>query len=204
MVNNDVFMKTTIETAQCLSRRFGPLPSKEIEWLSSVLRIEKVAKGAILLDKGQIAKYITYVDLGLLRQFYYKNGHDVTEHFACEGTLMYCIQSLFRQEPTELMAEAIEASVLYCIPYEELVKQSMQSIYVAQFVRKILEDGLICSQVKANSWRFETAEERYLRFLREFPQAAREAPVGDIASYLLMTPETLSRMRRKVVSQNSD
>lgn len=191
-------MKTAVDIVRILSGRFYSLPSREVDLLASIIQMKKIPKGTILLDEGQIAQYITYVDEGLLRQFYYKNGHNVTEHFACEGTLMYCIQSLFRQEPTELMAEAIDTSVVYLIPYSELVKLTAQYSSIAQFVRKLLEDGLISSQVKADSWRFETAEERYLRFLRDFPQAAREAPVGDIASYLLMTPETLSRMRRKI------
>ncbi len=191
-------MKTAVDIVRILSGRFCSLPSREVDLLASIIQMKKIPKGTILLDEGQIAQYITYVDEGLLRQFYYKNGHNVTEHFACEGTLMYCIQSLFRQEPTELMVEAIDTSVVYLIPYSELVKLTTQYSSIAQFVRKLLEDGLISSQVKADSWRFETAEERYLRFLRDFPQAAREAPVGDIASYLLMTPETLSRMRRKI------
>lgn len=191
-------MKTAVDIVRILSGRFCSLPSREVDLLASIIQMKKIPKGTILLDEGQIAQYFTYVDEGLLRQFYYKNGHNVTEHFACEGTLMYCIQSLFRQEPTELMAEAIDTSVVYLIPYSELVKLTAQYSSIAQFVRKLLEDGLISSQMKADSWRFETAEERYLRFLRDFPQAAREAPVGDIASYLLMTPETLSRMRRKI------
>ena len=191
-------MKTAVDIVRILSGRFCSLPSREVDLLASIIQMKKIPKGTILLDEGQIAQYITYVDEGLLRQFYYKNGHNVTEHFACEGTLMYCIQSLFRPEPTELMAEAIDTSVVYLIPYSELVKLTAQYSSIAQFVRKLLEDGLISSQMKADSWRFETAEERYLRFLRDFPQAAREAPVGDIASYLLMTPETLSRMRRKI------
>lgn len=191
-------MKTAVDIVRILSGRFCSLPSREVDLLASIIQMKKIPKGTILLDEEQIAQYFTYVDEGLLRQFYYKNGHNVTEHFACEGTLMYCIQSLFRQEPTELMAEAIDTSVVYLIPYSELVKLTAQYSSIAQFVRKLLEDGLISSQMKADSWRFETAEERYLRFLRDFPQAAREAPVGDIASYLLMTPETLSRMRRKI------
>lgn len=191
-------MKTAVDIVRILSGRFCSLSSREVDLLASIIQMKKIPKGTILLDEGQIAQYITYVDEGLLRQFYYKNGHNVTEHFACEGTLMYCIQSLFRQEPTELMAEAIDTSVVYLIPYSELIKLTAQYSSIAQFVRRLLEDGLISSQVKADSWRFETAEERYLRFLRDFPQAAREAPVGDIASYLLMTPETLSRMRRKI------
>lgn len=59
-------------------------------------------------------------------------------------------------------------------------------------------NNLILHQVKADSWRFESARERYERFLREFPTVAGRASVNDMASYLLMTPESLSRVRSAV------
>ena len=61
--------------------------------------------------------------------------------------------------------------------------------------RKILEHSLIESQVKADSWRFESARERYNRLMDNHPEVIQRAPLGYIASYLLMTPETLSRVR---------
>ena len=63
------------------------------------------------------------------------------------------------------------------------------------FYRKILEKSLITSQVKADSWRFETARERYNRLMANQPEVVKRAPLLHIASYLLMTPETLSRVR---------
>ena len=65
-------------------------------------------------------------------------------------------------------------------------------------VASFLENNLILHQVKADSWRFESARERYERFLREFPTVAGRASVNDMASYLLMTPESLSRVRSAV------
>mgnify|MGYP001554203895 FL=1 len=61
--------------------------------------------------------------------------------------------------------------------------------------RKRLESSLILSQKKADSWRFETARERYLRLMADQPEVVQRAPLAHIASYLLMTPETLSRVR---------
>ena len=66
---------------------------------------------------------------------------------------------------------------------------------VNMFYRKILEFSLIVSQVKADSWRFETAHERYNKLMRYQPEVIKRAPLSHIASYLLMTPETLSRVR---------
>ena len=89
------------------------------------------------------------------------------------------------------MIEAIEPTVVYDIPYTGLQELFVSYSSIAQLYKKILEWGLMVSQNKADSWRFETAKERYKRFLKDFPEAAKRAPISHIASYLLMTPETL-------------
>jgi CRP-like cAMP-binding protein len=131
----------------------------------------------------------------MLRQFYYKNGRDVTEQFACERQGVLCIASLFKKENTKLMVEALESGVIYLIPYFKLIELSGQYPLLATLLRKILESSLILSQEKADSWRYETAHERYSRFLKENPVAARQVSINHLASYLLMSPETLSRVR---------
>ena len=67
-------------------------------------------------------------------------------------------------------------------------------------MRHFLENNLILHQVIADSWRFESARERYERFLRDFPSVASRASVNDMASYLLMSPESLSRVRSAVAN----
>ena len=96
------------------------------------------------------------------------------------------------------MMQALEPSELYLIPYASLVDLSLQYRGIAEWLRHFLENNLILHQVKADSWRFESARERYERFLREFPTVANRASVNDMASYLLMTPESLSRVRTAV------
>lgn len=96
------------------------------------------------------------------------------------------------------MMEALENSELCLIPYAGLVELSLLYKGIAEWLRHFLENNLILHQVKADSWRFESARERYERFLREFPTVAGRASVNDMASYLLMTPESLSRVRSAV------
>ena len=72
---------------------------------------------------------------------------------------------------------------------------SKKSWGVNLFYRKIIEYSLITSQIKADSWRFETAQKRYEILLEEHPEVIKRAALSQIASYLLMTPETLSRVR---------
>ena len=193
-----VNMKTALAITRTLSRRYYPLHPEEQEALASIMECRRVDKGELLLEEGRIARHFHYVESGMLRQYYYKNGHDITEHFSCEDDLVFCIISLFRQEPTRLMIEAIEPTVVYDIPYTGLQELFVSYSSIAQLYKKILEWGLMVSQNKADSWRFETAKKRYKRFLKDFPEAAKRAPISHIASYLLMTPETLSRVRAEI------
>ena len=188
-------MTEAIDTAKIITENIIKLPPEELATFESILIRKEVHKGDIILREGMFAKDFYYIESGLLRQFYFKGKHDVTEHFACEKQFAVCILSLFRQEPTKLIVEALENGVIYLIPYLKLVELSERSPLLAKFLRKMFEDSLCISQDKADSWRFETARERYNRFLVEFPEASKRASINHIASYLLMTPESLSRVR---------
>lgn len=188
-------MNEALDIAKSLTENLVPLPLTELEALAAIMKRKEVRKGEILVKEGEIVKDIIYIQSGLLRQFYYKDERDITEHFGCETQGALCIISLFRQEPTTLIVEALENAVVYLIPYASLIEIAEKYRSLAIFLRKLLEYSLIISQEKADSWRFETARERYNRFLMEFPEAAKRASINHIASYLLMTPESLSRVR---------
>ena len=80
-----------------------------------------------------------------------------------------------------------------------MLNYSVAELRINRLYQKILEWALMLSQEKADSWRFESARKRYLRFQQEYPEAAKRASVNHIASYLLMTPESLSRVRAGVL-----
>lgn len=151
------------------------------------------------MKEGQISHNLVFVGKGMLRQFYYKNGKDVTEHFSYEGCIIICIESTLKKEPTHLMIEALEDSIVYLLPYDKLMLLTEVSWEINMFYRKILEYSLITSQIKADSWRFETARERYNLLMQHQPEVIKRAPLSHIASYLLMTPETLSRVRSGIL-----
>lgn len=188
-------MTSKLDIARAIADRYFPVPEEAIALLESIIEYRELNKGEVLLREGQTAKDMIFVHSGMIRQFYYKNGRDITEHFTTEGYLAYCIISLFAAEPTELMIKALEPTIIYSIEYSRLEQLANQSLHINKLLRRILEWSLIVSQKKADSWRFETARERYIRFVREYPEAAKRASVNHIASYLLMTPESLSRVR---------
>lgn len=176
-----------------------PISNETKKLLASLLVRIDLKKKDKFLNKGEICKYIGYVQEGMIRQYYYKNNKELTEHFACEKTIFICIESFLRQEPSNLIAEALLNSVVYGVSYDDLHKWGRENYELETVFRGWLEDSLVLSQRKTDSMRFETANERYHRLLREHPEVIRLAPLSEIASYLLMTPETLSRVRAGVL-----
>lgn len=189
----DALLKETVNAT--VSSHYPGMTPEGRKLIEGILIRKEAEKGEILLKEGQISHNIVIVGKGMLRQFYYKNGKDLTEHFSYEGCIIICIESTLQQEPTRLMIEALEPSIVYLLPYNKLLMLTEMSWEVNMFYRKILEKSLITSQVKADSWRFETARERYNRLMANQPEVVKRAPLLHIASYLLMTPETLSRVR---------
>lgn len=193
----DTLLKETVNLA--VNSRSPGMNSEGRRQIEGILVRQDITKGEIILDEGQISHDILLVGKGMVRQFYYKNGKDVTEHFSYEGCIVMCIESLLKQEPTRLMIEALEDGTVYQLNYNKLMLLAETSWEVNMFYRKILEFSLITSQVKADSWRFETARERYNNLMQAQPEVIKRAPLSHIASYLLMTPETLSRVRSGVL-----
>lgn len=189
----DTLLKETVNAV--VNSQYPGMAFEGRKLIEEILIRKEVEKGELLLNEGEISHNFVLVGKGMLRQFYYKNKKDVTEHFSYEGNIVICIESTLKQEPTCLMIEALESGVVYLLPYNKLMALTEVSWEVNMFYRKILEFSLIVSQLKADSWRFETASERYNQLMRYQPEVIKRAPLSHIASYLLMTPETLSRVR---------
>ena len=176
----------------------------ELDLLESILVPMKFAKGAMVLNEGEVCKNIYYIDKGLLRQFYYKNDKELTEHLGVENTIVMCIESLFREEPTHLLVEALEPTIIYALPKQRLEQVALHNVNIQILYRKILEESLILSQVHADLVRFESAQDRYKKLCKLMPQVVLRAPLVYIASYLQMTPETLSRVRAASLFSSKD
>jgi CRP-like cAMP-binding protein len=188
-------MNTNKSIVQRLSQIVSPLNDNAAEQLASILVRTELKKNEILLREGDISDQMYFVQSGLIRQYYYKNERDLTEHLACENNIFINIESYLLHEPTSLMIEALEPTVLYGIPYRQLSILMEEYRDIGVLYRRFMELILIGIQQKIDSFRFETANERYYRLLKERPEIVKRAPLVHIASYLLMSPETLSRIR---------
>jgi len=119
----------------------------------------------------------------------------VTEYFAWEGQGFVCLESFIERKPSHLIVEALEDSVIYGIEKNELNELTEKHYEIELMYRGVLELSLLISQKRMYSMLFETAKERYNNFLKSSPFLINRVPSMYIASYLGITPETLSRVK---------
>ena len=189
-------MTTNIEAAKMMVSGMNCLLNREqIHGLAEILTCKKYKKGERILDEGDVCRSMLYIEKGLTRQFYFKYDKDLTEHIAYEGGVVICLESYLKEEPTRLMIETLEPTVLGEIPKSKMEQLSLEDAAIGAWYRRIFELSLIESQVKADTLRFEPAHERYTKLLQLHPEILKRTPLVYIASLLQMTPETLSRVR---------
>ncbi|MDY5672265.1 Crp/Fnr family transcriptional regulator [Segatella copri] len=187
------------DIARELARKYSTMTHDELDVLEDLLVPVKYGKGERILSEGEVCTGISYIEKGLVRQYYIKNGKEVTEHLGVDHSIFMCIESLFKEEPSHLQVEALEPTLVYILPKAKLEAAAMRNVNIQMLYRKILEESLIQSQVHADLMRFETAPNKYKRLCEMNPQVVLRAPLTYIANYLQMTPETLSRIRSNVL-----
>ena len=98
---------TPRDVARELARRYSTMTHEELDILESVLVPMKFAKGEKILSEGQTCEHIYWIVKGLARQFYFKNGKELTEYMATENTIMMSIESLFKEKPSMQVIQAL-------------------------------------------------------------------------------------------------
>lgn len=192
---------TKRDIARELARRYSTMAHDELDILESILVPMKFARGEKVVESGDVSDAIYYVECGMVREFYFKNNKSVTEYLAADGTIVMSIESLFREEPSKLVIEALEPTLVYALPKKRLEEVALHNVNIQILYRKILEESLIISQRRADLLRFESAKDRYLKLCKLNPKVIMKAPLVYVASYLQMTPETLSRVRSAVAME---
>ena len=119
---------TPRDVARELARRYSTMTHDELDVLESILVPMKYQKGEIILKEGEVCRNIYWVVKGLVRQFYFKNGKELTEYMATENTICMCIESLFKEEPTHLQIMALEPTIIYALPKASLEQEAMKNV----------------------------------------------------------------------------
>ena len=175
--------------------RISPLSEESMEQYLSAWKSWSVPKEHFLLKENSVSDYIYFIEKGIARIYYFKNGKEITEWIAMDGQFFLSITSFFQRIPSQLIIQTLEPSVVYGIHHDDFMRLADKLHDVERLLRKMVTGSLILSQIRMDSIQFESAQQRYERLLNSSPQIVQRVPLTYIASFLGITLETLSRIR---------
>lgn len=163
--------------------------------ITDLASLVSVKKNQDLQPIGVTCRTIYFVQSGLARIYYYKDGNEITEYFAFENDIIVRAESLFTGKPSKKAIQAVEDTVFIGIPSAQLFELYDSFPDIERLFRKITESAYVDTVNRIESIQFHSAEERYNQLLSENPSMIQRIPLKHIASYLGITQVSLSRIR---------
>jgi CRP-like cAMP-binding protein len=174
---------------------FQPLSKEAEHALLELCSFVHIKKNRELQPVGHTCRTIYFIRKGIARVFYYKDGIDITEYFAFENNLIARVESLFTGRPSKKAIQVLEEAEIIAINAAGLFRLYDQFREIERLARKITEAAYVDNVNRLESLQFHSAEERYKDLLEQEPDILKRVPLKYIASYLGITPVSLSRIR---------
>jgi CRP-like cAMP-binding protein len=174
----------------------------ESERIQSFAIIKKLRKRQYLLQEGDVWKYDAFITRGCVRTYTVdERGSEHVNSFSIENWWTGDRESLITQEPSRFNIDAIEDTELILFTHDNFELLCREISAFNNMVNAILQRSFIAAQNRIQASLTLTAEEKYLNFINKYPGFALRIPQTMIASYLGMTPETLSRIRKQTAKK---
>lgn len=181
--------------------QLAPLTSAELAFLEEQCAYREVPKKFALVSEGKVAQEIYFINQGCLRLFYNKDGEEVTAFIFLENLFAAALDSLLQQIPSQQNLETLEDSELLVISRENLERIYAHSTNFQVMGRRIAEQRFINAQRILSSYILDSPEERYQKLLTSQPEWFQRVPQHYIASFLGITPVSMSRIRKRISSK---
>ncbi len=181
--------------------QFCSFTPDEKQIIESHFTYRQVPRKFKLSEEGKIARELYFINKGLLRLFYTKDGSDITAYIFKERLFASCYDSFLRQSPGIQTLETLEDSDLLVINYQDLNKLYELIPKMNVLARKVAEQRFINAQLILSSYILDGPEERYRKFEKEHGDLLLRVPHYMIASFLGITPVSLSRIRKRLLRE---
>lgn len=178
--------------------QFTRLSSESAGALRAALKKSEFAKGHVLVRQDSVCNYLYFIEKGLTRTFYVKDGKDVTDWISAENSFSCSIISFITRKPDRRIIELLESSTVFSIHHNDLENLYAKYHDIERLGRLIISSGLVQMQKKIDDLHFVTAAQRYHNLMETTPKIILRVPLGMIASYLGISQETLSRIRSQI------
>ncbi|MFN3298649.1 MAG: Crp/Fnr family transcriptional regulator [Sediminibacterium sp.] len=160
---------------------------------------KKIRKKQYLLQEGNICRHLAFVEKGLLRSYNVdEKGIEHMIHFAWEGWWMADMLSFLSNEPSTYHIDAIEEAELLLISQTDFEEMLLKVPVIERYFRILFQNNIISKERRLISSISNSAEEKYIHLTATNPELIKRIPQQLVASYLGITPETLSRIKKKL------
>ncbi len=176
-------------------KKYTALSEKAEEAIAAICSLITIKKNRDLQPIGHTCKTIYFINKGIARIYYFKDGIDVTENFFFENSIIARVESLFTGKPSRKAIQVLEDAEIVGINANQLFKLYDSFPEIERLFRKIFEAAYVETVHRIEGIQFHTAEERYKALLQEAPDILKRVPLKYVASYLGITQVSLSRIR---------
>lgn len=179
-----------------IGESYSPLTEECQRELVSDSKVSLFKKGETVVHEGQFSKKAYLIIDGCARAYYLKDGKDISDWFTFENQFMASIVSFFSDEPSPHYIDFVEDSTVLEFSKDTVNKLSKKYHDFERFISKVVVETMLGLCERLHTIQFAKAEERYEHLLRIYPDITKRIPLTHIASYLGITLETLSRIRK--------
>lgn len=203
--HNTYLYNSSIPTAEealhdCVTGEIFLRP-EEMQAVLDMVEIKRYQKGTLLLQEGQYAKECYYNVQGCIRQFYLKKGEEKTTFFYLEDQSVSSLNSTIADTPVDYYLECTEDTILAVMSHEKEEELYSRFPRFETLCRQGLERQIAMYHNMLTAYMTSSPEERYLNLLRDRPQLLDRVPQYQLASYLGVKPESLSRIRKRILTK---
>lgn len=185
-----------------LQKKISDLTEISVSSLDKLFEIatqRQFGKGEFILKQGQVCKNIVFVEKGYLRTFFDKDGKEINTNFTFEGNFTTNLKSLRSASSADTNIQAGEPTAVYEFDKDKLLELYKISAEIESFGRKLLEQLLIAQEEHTNLFKIYSPIERYQYLQTNKPEILQRISLSQLASYLGIARETLSRIRKNKV-----
>lgn len=174
------------------------LTQSDIDLLKNHFVSEEVTAQTKLLEAGKVERYIYFLDTGIVKGYQNVKGKIVVQHLVAEQDFFTSLESFMTETPSLDYYETITDCSLIKISKPDFDFLQKETKFWAVFVKEVTNQHLSCKLERVKDFQILTAKERYLKFVNTYPKLALNVSIDNIASFLGMEPQSLSRIRKQV------